>query len=70
MADEWYARHKAIRSAFVEDMTSKGTWFYRLFPLTEEYEKVWSMSPSRMNCIWELKRLIDCIEFERYREFN
>lgn len=70
MADEWYARHKAIRSAFVEDMTSKGTWFYRLFPLTEEYEKVWAMSPSRMNCIWELKRLIDCIEFGRYREFN
>lgn len=70
MADEWYARHSAIRRAYVEDMTSSGSWFYEMFPLTEDYEKVWSMSPSRMNCIWELKRLIDCIELKRYRRFN
>ena len=70
MADEWYARHPAIRSAFVEDMSNDCAWFYEMFPDTSNFENVWRMSPSRMNSIWALKRLVDCIESKRYLAFD
>ena len=70
MAQEWHARHPAIRKAFLEDMTSQCEWFFAMFPSAEKYEKVWRMSPSRRNSVWELKRLVDCIETKRYLSFE
>ena len=70
MAQEWYARHPAIREAFLEDMTSQCEWFFAMFPCTRKYEEIWQMSPSRRNAVWELKRLIDCIETKRYLSFE
>lgn len=69
MAAEWYARHNAVRSAFVNDMTNSCKWFYEAFPVVRDYQSIYEMSPSRMNAIWELKRLIDCIETKYYLEF-
>ncbi len=70
MAQEWYAGHSAIHEAFFEDMSGKCEWFYTMFPITKEFKNVWRMSPSRRNAVWELKRLIDCIETKRYLSFE
>ena len=70
MTDDWYSRHPAIRKAFLEDMTSPCKWFYELFPSARDYEGIWNMSPSRMNSLWEAKRVVDCMESKRYLEFK
>ena len=70
MTDDWYSRHPAIRKAFLEDMTSPYKWFYELFPSAQDYEGIWNMSPSRMNSLWEAKRVVDCMESKRYLEFE
>lgn len=46
------------------------TWFYELVPGAREVDSVWKMSPARKNSIWEMKRLVDCIETRRYLEFE
>lgn len=70
MAEEWYRNHPAIRKAFHEDMGNDCTWFYELVPGAREVDSVWKMSPARKNSIWEMKRLVDCIETRRYLEFE
>lgn len=69
MAEEWYRNNKFVRNAFLEDMNNKNVWFYKLVPAAANYRSIWKMSPARMNSIWEMKRLIDCIEDKKYMEF-
>lgn len=70
MAEEWYRSHPAVRQAFEEDMGSECAWFYELVPGAREVDSVRRMSPARKNSIWEMKRLVDCIETQRYLEFE
>lgn len=65
-AGEWYSNHPAVREAYLSDMTNGCGWFYEVFPAAREYEKVWGMSFSRRCGVWELKRIIDCIETQAY----
>lgn len=69
MADEWYANNTYVHKAFIEDMTSAGTWFYKLFPKASDYNRIWKLSPARKNSIWEAKRLVDAIESGKYKQF-
>ncbi len=69
MAHEWHARNRSIREAFLADARSPNAWFYEAFPAARDYEAVWGMSPSRMNSVWDLKRLVDCIEDKAYLSF-
>ena len=67
---EWYSRHPAIRASFIDDMNSPNRWFREAFPAINNTEAIWGLSPSRMNAVWDMKRVIDCIESKNYLEFD
>lgn len=69
MADEWYSKNAIIRKAFYEDMNSACEWFYEALPEARNADGVWKMSPTQKNALWEMKRLVDCIEEKRYLSF-
>ena len=69
-ADEWYANHKIVKQAFYEDFTNDCKWFDRLCAIKSDPGSLWKLSPGRKNSIWELKRLIDCIETKKYKKFR
>lgn len=69
MADEWYASDKSIKNAFYEDMGNSCLWLKEMYPAISDIDSVWMLSPSRRNAVWDLKRLVDCIELKRYLYF-
>ena len=69
-ADEWYSNHKEVKLAFFEDFNNGCKWFDKLMNIKSNPDNIWKLSPGRKNSIWELKRLIDCIETKRYMNFN
>lgn len=69
MADEWYANNPLVKKEFMIDMNNESTWFRSMFPASENVELIWRMSPARKNSIWDVKRLIDCIEQGTYMNF-
>ena len=69
MAEEWYRNDPVVKASFMEDFRNDCRWFYELIPAARDYEGVWKMSPARKNSIWEMKRLVDCLERSDYRDF-
>lgn len=69
-AAEWYAGNPSIREALKDDLQNSCTWFKEAFPVADDFEAIWGLSPSRMNSIWLLKRVIDCIESKEYLSFD
>lgn len=69
MSDEWYAKNAFIRAAFFEDMNNGCEWFFETFPCCRDADAVCRLSPTRRNAIWEVKRLVDCLETKRYVDF-
>lgn len=70
MAEEWYRNNQYIREAFIEDMVNECEWFYAMIPAAKDIEGVWAFSPARRNSVWEVKRLVDCLERKTYCEFK
>ena len=69
-AAEWYANNPLIREAFRSDLQNDCMWFKEAFPAAVDFDAIWGLSPSRMNSIWLLKRVIDCIESKEYLSFD
>ena len=69
-AAEWYARNPSIREALRQDLQNDCEWFKEAFPAVVDFEAIWGLSPSRMNSIWLIKRIIDCIESKGYLSFD
>lgn len=69
-AAEWYANDSTIRKALEDDFSNACRWFKEAFPAASDVDAIWGLSPSRMNSIWLLKRVIDCIETESYLSFK
>ena len=69
MADEWYASDESIKRAFYEDMSNSCLWLKEMYPAISDVHRVWMLSPSRRNAVWDMKRLVDCIESKRYLNF-
>ncbi len=69
-ADEWYSNNKIVREAFYEDFNNGCKWFDLICNVKSFPDDIWKLSPGRKNSIWELKRLIDCIETRKYINFQ
>ena len=69
-AAEWYANNPSIERALREDLQNNCGWFKTAFPASSDFEAIWGLSPSRMNSIWLLKRIVDCIESKGYLSFD
>lgn len=70
MSDEWHSRSRAVRDAYRTDMANGLSWFIRLFPLAENQGALARLSPSRKGVVWAIKRLVDCLENEKYLNFS
>ena len=69
MAEEWHRNDPIVRAAFKADFGNNCQWFYEIVPVARDYEGIWKMSAARKNSIWEMKRLIDCLERKDYQNF-
>ncbi|MDM8274169.1 hypothetical protein [Enorma phocaeensis] len=69
-AAEWYANDPSIKEALRCDLQNDCGWFKEAYPAACDFDAIWGLSPSRMNSIWLLKRVIDCIESKAYLSFN
>lgn len=69
-ADEWYSNNTVVAQLFYEDFRNKCVWFDKLMNIKSDPAAIWRLSPGRKNSIWELKRLVDCIETKRYMDFS
>ena len=69
-SDEWYSNDKVVKKEFFLDFQNGCTWFDKVLEVNSNPKEIWKLSPGRKNSIWELKRLIDCLEKKEYNSFS
>lgn len=69
-ADEWYSNNRTLKEELFKDFNNECQWFDSLLKTKSNPDEIWKLSPGRKNSIWELKRLIDCIERQEYKAFK
>lgn len=64
-----YWKKKKVYQSFLSDMNNKGTWFYRIIPIEGHVNDIRHTNYRLMNSLWNVKRIIDCIEMKEYMEY-
>lgn len=64
-----YWKDKKVYESFLSDMNNKCTWFYRIFNIKDHVNDIRHTNYRLMNSLWNIKRIIDCIEMKEYINF-
>lgn len=62
-------KDKKVYQSFLSDMNNKCVWFYRIFNIENHVNDIRHTNYRLMSSLWNVKRIIDCIETKEYMNY-